>query len=89
MKLSSLLIVLAVVLILCACWLRFTPRRSGPDGTPTAPARRDDHRALNAWQGAIKLDPGSGYAPDAETTRRLQEKLRREEQRQRPQEGRN
>jgi hypothetical protein len=89
MKMSSLFILLAVVLILCACWLRSTPRRSDLGGAPAAPARRDDHRALNAWQGAIKLDAGSGYAPDAETTRRLQEKLQREEQRQRPQEGRN
>lgn len=87
MRTSSLLFLLAAGLVSCALWLRCSPRRIAPaPAVPSTPARRDDHRVLNAWQGGIKLEAESSY-PAA--TREALEKLRREELRQRPQEGRN
>lgn len=46
-------------------------------------------RPADAWQGSIRLDRGGAYTPDEAARRRLQEKLKAEEERQRPQEGRN
>jgi hypothetical protein len=44
---------------------------------------------VDAWQQGIQLAPVGDYHADNEAARRLMEKLRREEERQRPQEGRN
>ena len=41
------------------------------------------------WQAGIKPDTRTDYTSDPATTKRLREKLRQEELRQRPQEGRN
>jgi hypothetical protein len=46
-------------------------------------------KAMDVWQSGIRLDPRSDYAADPAATKRLMEKLRQEELRQRPQEGRN
>ena len=48
-----------------------------------------DHQPMNQRQGAVKIDDRSDYTTDEATRRRLMEKLRQEEIRQRPQEGRN
>ena len=44
---------------------------------------------MDAWQAGIKPDTRTDYAPDPAAKERLMEKLRQEELRQRPQEGRN
>ncbi|MEO5959033.1 MAG: hypothetical protein ABIR80_07940 [Opitutaceae bacterium] len=44
---------------------------------------------IDDWQSGIKADTRTGYRSDPATTKRLMEKLRQEEMRQRPQEGRN
>lgn len=50
------------------------------------PARPD--RPFDQWQGGIPLEARADHVTDAKA-RRLLEKLRQEERRQRPQEGRN
>ena len=53
---------------------------------PTQPVRdMNDLRAVDAWQSNIKVAP----LGDDMTALRLRHKLRREEERQRPEEGRN
>lgn len=49
----------------------------------TPPAARAAASAVEAWQKSVRLDLRTDYADP------LLEKLRREEERQRPQEGRN
>lgn len=44
---------------------------------------------MDAWQAGMKADTRTDYTPDPARTKRLMEKLRQEELRQRPQEGRN
>ncbi len=57
---------------------------------PLEPAEpKTELRAVYQWQRSIRLAPPAGYAPATERERALLEKLRREEERQRPQEGRN
>jgi hypothetical protein len=46
-------------------------------------------KPMDVWQAGIKPDTRTDYAPDPAATKRLMEKLRQEELRQRPQEGRN
>lgn len=52
---------------------------------PTPPASHP----MDVWQAGIKPDTRTDYASDPAVTKRLMEKLRREELRQRPQEERN
>ena len=52
---------------------------------PTASASKP----MDGWQAGIKPDTRTDYTSDPATTKRLMEKLRQEELRQRPQEGRN
>jgi hypothetical protein len=54
-----------------------------------APPKKKTSQPMDVWQGAIKADSRTDYAPDAAAKARLMEKLRQEELRQRPQEGRN
>ena len=44
---------------------------------------------FDGWQAGIKPDTRTDYTPDPVATKRLMAKLRQEELRQRPQEGRN
>lgn len=46
-------------------------------------------KPMDAWQSGIKPETRTDYTPDPARTKRLMEKLRQEELRQRPQEGRN
>lgn len=46
-------------------------------------------KPMDVWQAGIKPDTRTDYTPDPAKTKRLMEKLRQEELRQRPQEGRN
>ena len=52
---------------------------------PSTPASKP----MDVWQAGIKADTRTDYTQDPATTKRLMEKLRQEELRQRPQEGRN
>lgn len=79
------LLVCGLLVLRHAC--RTAPELRDDSGLP-APTGRD-RPPIDRWQGGIKVDPRTGYAPDPEATERLLEKLRREELRQRPQEGRN
>lgn len=54
-----------------------------------APPKKKASQPMDAWQGSIKADSRTDYAPDPAAKARLMEKLRQEELRQRPQEGRN
>ncbi len=54
-----------------------------------APPKKKASQPMDAWQGSIKADSRIDYAPDPAAKARLLEKLRQEELRQRPQEGRN
>ncbi len=53
--------------------------------TMPSPDTARELRAVNAWQRGIRLDPRTDYTLDAAA----REKLQREEERQRPWEGRN
>ena len=57
-----------------------------PVSDPLAPS---SSKPMDAWQSGIKPDTRTEYAPDLARTKCLMEKLRQEELRQRPQEGRN
>ena len=54
-----------------------------PAPTPQKP------QSFDGWQAGIKADTRIDYAPDPAAKKRLMEKLRQEELRQRPWEGRN
>ncbi len=55
---------------------------------PARPKKKAS-QPMDVWQGSIKSDTRTDYAPDTAAKARLMEKLRQEELRQRPQEGRN
>ena len=59
-----------------------------PESDLPAPPRKKV-QPIDSWQAAIRPDTRTDYTPDPVATRCLQEKLQREEMRQRPQEGRN
>jgi len=66
--------------------------RTAPLLPPTSdlpPPPQRHRQPVDRWQGDIRVDARTDYAPDAKATERLMEKLRQEELRQRPQEGRN
>lgn len=54
---------------------------------PTAEQR--EMRKVDDWQRSIQLDQSGGYQSKSERDREPMERLRREERRQRPEEGRN
>ena len=54
-----------------------------------APPKKEAPKPMDVRQGSIKADTRTDYAPDPAAKARLIEKLRQEELRQRPQEGRN
>ena len=54
-----------------------------PAPTPQKP------QPFDGWKAGIRADTRTDYAPDPAAIKRLMEKLRQEELRQRPQEGRN
>ena len=81
MKMSGLIVILCVGLVVCGC-LVFRHRHRTPTGAaPVALRAAGDLRSVDAWQESIKLAPATNLD--------WREKLRREEEKQRPQEGRN
>lgn len=79
------LLVCGLLVLRHAC--RTAPELPDDSGLP-APTGRGP-QPVDCWQGGIRVDQRTDYAPETEATRRLREKLRQEELRQRPQEGRN
>ena len=88
MKMSVFVILLLAGLAVCGFLLRRQPPRV-PAGAVPAPRGVEPLQPVDAWQQSIRLAPVGHYHADSEAGRRLLEKLRREEERQRPQEGRN
>ena len=93
MKRTHLIIVaFAIGLALCG-WLaiRSTVRTevtaSPVSDLPAPPPPAS--KPMDVWQAGIKPDTRTDYTSDPAKTKRLMEKLRQEELRQRPQEGRN
>lgn len=79
------LLVCGLLVLRHAC--RTAPELPDDSGLP-APTGRD-RLLIDRWQGDLQVDTRTDYTSDPETTKRLLEKLRQEELRQRPQEGRN
>ena len=81
MKMSSLIVILCIGLVVCGCLVFRHHPRTPTSAAPVAPRATGDLRPVDAWQESIKLAPATNLD--------WREKLRREEQKQRPQEGRN
>ena len=88
MKMSGFIVMLLLGLAGCAYLVRRHGQRvpAPPAASALAAPRADDLRPVDAWQRSLKLTMPGDDSPD---TKRLMEKLRREEQKQRPWEGRN
>jgi hypothetical protein len=81
------LLLLAGFLLCGILWRHLAPR--GSARAPATPRSAQSTQRVAAWRECIKASlPGSDH-PDAAAGRRLSDRLRREEQRQRPQERRN
>ena len=88
MKMSAFVVLLLAGLAVCGLLVRRHTARL-PAGAASAPRSAEPVSPVDAWQQGIQLAPVGDYHADSEAARRLMEKLRREEERQRPQEGRN
>jgi hypothetical protein len=88
MKMSTFVILLLAGLAVCGLLMRRHSARV-PAGVTSAPRGAEPVAPVDAWQQGIQLAPVGSYHADTEAARRLMETLRREEERQRPQEGRN
>jgi len=89
---KRMIIVLAMLAGLAGCGLlvlRHARRAPATRRALSAAQASRDVRVVDAWQSKIKLDLNTDYLPDALAKQRLMERLRREESKQRPAEGRN
>ena len=88
MKMSGFIVMLLLGLAVCAYLVRVHGRQvsTPPAASALAAPRADDLRPVDAWQRSLKLTMPNDDSPE---TKRLMEKLRREEEKQRPWEGRN
>jgi hypothetical protein len=89
------LIIFAIVVVLALAGL-LAVRHAGrtavtvpPVSDLPVPPKKKASQPMDVWQGSIKADTRTEYAPDSAAKARLMEKLRHEELRQRPQESRN
>ncbi len=94
MKRMTLFIVALVLGIAVGGFLALRYTRRAPDTvsrpvTTISPVGPQAMQPVDAFQGSIKLDTKSIYAPALQADPQLREKLRRSEAKQRPQEGRN
>lgn len=79
----------AIVILLgiaVSAWILRKEIRRAPE-VPVAP--KMELGAADRWQRSIRLSQSGGYGLPTERDRAALEKLRQEEERQRPQEGRN
>ena len=82
-------IFILVGIVACAVWLRHELRRAPLIPNEPRATLHDDRHATDSFQGAVKIERDSDWTARTEATRRLTEKLRREEEKKRPWEGRN
>ena len=91
-RMTSYILVALAGLTVCGLLILRHACRTAPLMPPTsdlpAPLARSRH-AVDRGQDDIQVDTRPDYSPEPESTKRLMEKLRQEELRQRPQEGRN
>ena len=82
MKMNGFMVILVLGLVVCGCLVYRHQHRTPPSTVPAVmrPAA-DNLRTVNAWQESIKLTPAVKLD--------WREPLRREEEKQRPEEGRN
>lgn len=93
MKRMTLYILVSVAgLTVCGLLVLRHACRTAPLMPPTSDLPAPPPRPLqpvDRWQGGIGVDTRTDCQPDPAATKRLMEKLRQEERRQRPLEGRN
>lgn len=91
MKMSGFIFILLLGLAVCAYLVRRHDRQAPvrPAASVVAAPRADDLRPVDAWQRSLKLTMPRDDTPDTQRLMGLKEKLRREEEKQRPWEGRN
>ena len=81
MKMNGFMVILVLGLVVCGCLVYRHQHRTPPSAVPAVMHPADSLRPVNAWQESIKLTPAVKLD--------WREQLRREEGKQRPQEGRN
>lgn len=82
-KMTAIVILLGLAV---SAWILRREIRRAPE-VPNEP--KAELGAVDRWQRSIRLNPPGGYAPASDRDRAALKKLRQEEERQRPQEGRN
>jgi len=85
MKRMTALLVIILVVLLLGGWMLHREIRRAP---LMPPEYGHEAEPMNAWQSGIKIDQRTDYTKGGKTDP-LMEKLRQEELRQKPQEGRN
>ena len=88
------LIIGALVVVLALCGLlavrhSLRPAVAVPPVSDLLARPPKPSQPMDTWQGAIKADHRTDYTADPVAIKRLRERLRQEELRQRPEEGRN
>lgn len=93
MKRMTIVIIISVAgLGICSALVLRHAYRTAPEMPPISDLPQPPRRAvqpLDAWQSGIKIDGRTDYHADPEATKRMMEKLRRAELRQKPWEARN
>lgn len=93
MKRMTIVIIITVAGVgICSALVLRHAYRTAPEVPPTSDLPQPPQRPvqpIDAWQGGIKIDARTDYHADSEATKRLMEKLRQEEKRQKPWEARN
>lgn len=87
-KISAFAILLLVGTVVCGLVLRRKLARLSPRATPAA-RNAAPTPSTDAWPDRIRLIPVGSFRANSGAARRLMTRLRCEEERQRPQEGRN
>ncbi len=73
------------LLISAVAWMLLTRRPARPTPPVSPPSTPTEFKPVNDWQRSIRLDARTNYRLDDAT----REEIRREGEKQRPQEGRN
>jgi len=91
-RMTTVIIITAAGIGICGVLVLVHACRTAPEVPAVSdlppPARRAV-QPVDAWQGGIKVDARTDYHANPEATKHLMEKLRQEELRQKPWEGRN
>jgi hypothetical protein len=90
-RMFGYIVIIVAVLAVCGFFAVRHAIRTAQVVPPTSDLPQPPQRseAFDRWQAGLKLDVGGNYKGDKAARDRLLEKLRQEEIRQRPQEGRN